>query len=182
MLRRLHRIGQGSISADQGLIALGAVLHGAAATDVTPAPPQLAVNAFSWDTYLQSSQPAFFSEMAPAPVEPELALLGARRAGQSSAGRSRQTAAGSVADPAAVREQVKREVAAAILQVGGAPGRKHALSLLAGQAHGAEEVAACCQPASMLHPPRPNPVICLQMRSGAGICRRRGRASHVRRA
>lgn len=122
VLRRLHRIGQGSISADQGLLALHAVLQGAGATAASPALPQLAVNAFLWDTYLQSSQPAFFSEMASAPAEPELALLGARPAGQAVAGqRRRATAAPAVADPGAVREQVHREVAAAILQVRSQP-------------------------------------------------------------
>ena len=121
VLRRLQRIGQGSISADQGLLSLAAVLRGGSAAGAVPALPLLAVNAFLWDTYLKSSQPAFFAEMAPELVPAQLAGAGARTA---AAGAGRPAAAGqaAAADPAAVREQVKREVAAAILQVGGFPG------------------------------------------------------------
>lgn len=115
MLRRLQRIGQGSIRADQGLLALAAVLRGVAASIGNPALPQLAVNAFLWDTYLKSSQPAFFAEMAPE-VAPAQQPAG-KRAAATAAGGSRRAAAAAAADPAAVQEQVKREVAAAILQV-----------------------------------------------------------------
>lgn len=109
VLRRLLRIGQGSITAEQGLVALSAVLRGSAASGVAPTLPQVAVNAFVWDTYLKSSQPAFFAEMAP-----ELATS----SGPAVAARlGRPAAAAPAVDPAAIREQVKREVAAAILQV-----------------------------------------------------------------
>lgn len=120
VLRRLHRIGQGSITADQGMLALAAALHGAAATAAASALPQLAVNAFLWDTYLKSSQPSFFAEMAP---EEAPGQLGTRRVmvapDTGARGGKRAAAAPAAVDPAVVREQVKREVAAAILQVGG---------------------------------------------------------------
>jgi hypothetical protein len=117
VLRRLQRIGQGSISADQGLLALAAVLRGGSAAGTVPSLPQLAVNAFLWDIYLKSSQPSFFAEMAPELVPAQLAPVDAKKA---AAGAGRLAAAGpaAAAGSAAVREQVKREVAAAILQVG----------------------------------------------------------------
>lgn len=178
VLRRLHRIGQGIISADQGLLALAAALQGAAATAAAPALPQLAVNAFLWDTYLRSSQPAIFAEMAPARAEPELALLGARPASQASASRRRQAAA-VAADPAAVREQVQREVAAAILQVGSQPGSKHATA-----AHGLARVwswAFSAIPCPLVAH-RFGPFIFFCPTAGGGLCRRRGGAPHVCRA
>ena len=116
VLRRLTRIGQGSITADQGLLALAATLRGAAATAAAPALPQLAANAFIWDTYLKSSQPAFFAEMAPEALAAEAAQPTA--AGKKAAAARGAAAPAAAADPAVVREQVKREVAAAILQVG----------------------------------------------------------------
>lgn len=66
VLRRLNRIGQGAISAEQGLLSLTAILQGAAATATAPQLPQLAVNGFIWDTYLKPGQPApaFFAEFA----------------------------------------------------------------------------------------------------------------------
>ena len=119
VLRRLNRIGQGSITADQGLLALAASLRGAAATAGTPALPQLAVNAFIWDTYLKSSQPAFFAEMAPeAPAAAAGLPAAVGKKAAAAAGRG-AAAPAAAADPAVVREQVKREVAAAILQVSG---------------------------------------------------------------
>lgn len=117
VLRRLNRIGQGSITADQGLLALAASLRGAAATAGSPALPQLAVNAFIWGTYLKSSQPSFFAEMAPEAL-PAAAHQPAAP-GKKAAAAGRGAASPAAADPEAVREQVKREVAAAILQVGG---------------------------------------------------------------
>lgn len=116
VLRRLIRIGQGSISADQGLLALAATLRGAAATAAAPALPQLAVNAFIWDIYLKSSQPAFFAEVAPEALA--AAAAQPTTAGKKAAAARGATAPAAAADPAAVREQVKCEVAAAILQVG----------------------------------------------------------------
>lgn len=115
VLRRLQRIGQGSISADQGLLALAAVLRGAAATAAAPALPQLAVNAFLWDTYLRSSQPAFFAELAPERLAPAQQQAQQHGAAVSTPG-ARPAAA---LDPAAVREQVKSQVAAAIVQASG---------------------------------------------------------------
>lgn len=115
VLRRLHRIGQGSISADQGLLSLAVILRGPAATAGAPALPQLAVNAFIWGTYLKSSQPAFFEAMAP---EQASLLQGSKKVVAAPSDIKRSVAAvASAADPAAVREQVKREVAAAIVQV-----------------------------------------------------------------
>ena len=124
VLRRLQRIGQGSITADQGLLALSAVLRGTGAAAAATALPQLAVNAFVWDTYLKNSSPAFFAEMAPelAPAQPDGISTEARAGAASSRKLAAATAAAAV-DPAAVREQVQQEVAAAIQQVvGGAVG------------------------------------------------------------
>lgn len=93
VLRRLQRIGQGSISADQGLLSLAAVLRGGSAAGAVPALPQLAVNAFLWDTYLMSSQPTFFAALAPELAPAQLAGAGARKAaggaGSGGGGRCR---------------------------------------------------------------------------------------------
>ena len=116
VLRRLQRIGQGSITAEQGLTALAAALRGAAAT-AAPSLPQLAVNAFLWSTYLQAGAPPFFAELAPEAEAAPAALAPGGTRGAAAAGGAKPAAASAmVADPAAVREQVKREVAAAIQQ------------------------------------------------------------------
>lgn len=116
VLRRLQRIGQGSIAAEHGLLALAAVLRGGAAAAAAQQLPQLAVNAFLWDTYLKASQPAFFAEVAPELAPAQQGAAGKRAGAAAAAGGARKPAAAAT-DPAAVREQVKREVAAAILQV-----------------------------------------------------------------
>ena len=54
VLRRLDRIGQGAITAEQGLLSLNTLLRSASATVSAAKLPQLAVNAFIWDRYLQS--------------------------------------------------------------------------------------------------------------------------------
>ena len=123
VLKRLHRIGQGSITAEQGLLALGAALRGVGATRALVPLPQLAVNGFVWDTYLAgSSPPSVFADFAP--LAQELGAASAPQAGHPAARGAPRQAAGAVAsDPAAVKEQVKREVAAAVQQVvGGAVG------------------------------------------------------------
>lgn len=119
VLRRLQRIGQGSISADQGLLALAAVLCGAGAAATAPTLPQMAVNGFLWETYLKSSQPAFFAEMATeaAPAQQQ-APRGAAAAASGGSG-ARPAAAAAALDPAAMAEQVKSQVAAAIVQASG---------------------------------------------------------------
>lgn len=63
VLKRLHRIGQGVITAEQGLLALGTVLKSTKATAM-PSMPQLAVNDFAWQTYLKNGVPDFFTEFA----------------------------------------------------------------------------------------------------------------------
>jgi hypothetical protein len=66
VLRRLDRIGQGAITAEQGLLSLNTLLRSASATVSAAKLPQLAVNAFIWDRYLQSGGKAgastFFEE------------------------------------------------------------------------------------------------------------------------
>ena len=119
VLRRLQRIGQGSITAEQGLLALSILMRGTGAAAAATALPQLAVNAFVWDTYLKNSSPAFFAEMAPelAPSQPDATSTEVRAGVVGN--RKLAVAAAATVDPAAVREQVQREVAAAIQQVVG---------------------------------------------------------------
>lgn len=63
VLKRLDRIGQGAITAQKGLLALGSVLTCVQAI-TAPSLPQLAVNDFVWSTYLKNAVPEFFSEFA----------------------------------------------------------------------------------------------------------------------
>ncbi len=138
VLRRLNRIGQGSITANQGLLALAAALRGTAATAAAPALPQLAVNAFIWDTYLKSSQPPFFAEMASEALPVAAGQLAAA-GGKAAAAAGRAASAPAVAADPAVREQVKREVAAAILQVGVQVGWV-LVSMSSRQVHGCHDI------------------------------------------
>ena len=64
VLRRLNRIGQGAISAEQGLLSLNAILGVAPASAAAPQLPLLAVNGFLWGTYLKAGQPPLFDEFA----------------------------------------------------------------------------------------------------------------------
>jgi acyl carrier protein len=117
VLRRLARIGQGMITAEQGLLSLAAVLRAAGAT-AAPALPQLAVNDFIWGTYLKAAAPPFFAEFAPAGVAADGPPPAAGSVG--GAARGGAGAAKPSADPAALKGQVRSEVKAAILQVLGA--------------------------------------------------------------
>ena len=121
VLRRLQRIGQGSISADQGLLSLTIILRGPAAAHGVPALPQLAVNAFVWGTYLKGSQPQFFAEMALAHLPEHWAKI----AGVGGARRSAPAVTQAIVDPLAMRGLVKTEVLAAIVQVSKHLRRKH---------------------------------------------------------
>lgn len=115
VLRRLARIGQGMITAAQGLLALGITLRAAGAAAAAPALPQLVVNGFIWDTYLQSSHSPFFSEFAPGE---KVLVQGSSIVPAGGRRRKQAAAAGTPAalDPAAARPQVYREVTAAIVQ------------------------------------------------------------------
>lgn len=116
VLKRLDRIGQGSITAAQGLLSLLVILRGAAASAASPTLPQLAVNAFLWNVYLKASQPAFFAEMVPQHADQAVQLALGGKAGAAPRS-SRAAKPAGAADPASLREQVKGEVAAAIMQV-----------------------------------------------------------------
>lgn len=116
VLRRLARIGQGSITAGQGLLALGALLRGAAAATASPPLPQVAVNAFIWETYLEEEHFSFFAEFAP----PKSPVKRGSRGAQ--AGLARQEGGAAAVDATAIREQVHREVAATIEQARGGLG------------------------------------------------------------
>ena len=117
VLKRLHRIGQGSITAEQGLLSLACILRCTAGGAAAAPMPLLAVNAFLWEAYLKSSQPAFFSEFAAAQEQVLEGDTAARRAAARRAAGAAGRAASGPADPQVIREQVQREVAAAIQQV-----------------------------------------------------------------
>jgi hypothetical protein len=59
VLRRLERIGQGMITAEQGLSSLNSILslHGGLQTS-----PVISVNGFVWPTYLKNESSDIFSE------------------------------------------------------------------------------------------------------------------------
>lgn len=63
VLRRLERIGQGMITADQGLASLGCILRLSTGSLMQPY-PLLAVNSFDWATYLKDKVPPIFSEFS----------------------------------------------------------------------------------------------------------------------
>ena len=121
VLRRLIRIGQGMISAEQGLLSLHAILKSTAATARPALTAQVAVNDFLWKTYLKENSHPFFAEFEVAEKDAELSMSGATK--QSAAALSskattttKSTTAAST-DPATVRQQVHSEVKAAIVQV-----------------------------------------------------------------
>ena len=110
VLQRLVRIGQGLISADQGLLSLALILRTATARSAAAALPQLAVNGFLWDTYLKAAAPPFFAEFASQAAEAQ-----GRLPAPSAAAAAKKAAPAT--DPAAIKEHVHTEVKAAILQV-----------------------------------------------------------------
>lgn len=67
VLRRLDRIGQGCITAQQGLLSLAALLRTSGAAAGAAALPQLAVNGFLWGRYLSKGVPPFFEEFVSQP-------------------------------------------------------------------------------------------------------------------
>lgn len=130
VLKRLTRIGQGLISAEQGLAALGAALRAVPAGGRFAASllPQLVVNGFLWGTYLKNSQSPFFTEHATKAEQLENGADASVGGGRAKGGSTKR-AAGAVSsaattvaalDPAALRVQVHSEVAGAIMQVLGA--------------------------------------------------------------
>ena len=58
VLRRLERIGQGMITAEQGLSSLERIL----CLDQLAYSPVVAVNKFEWSKYLTDASPSMFSE------------------------------------------------------------------------------------------------------------------------
>ena len=119
VLRRLNRIGQGMITAEQGLLSLNAILSTAAAT-AGPPMSQIAVNDFLWATYLKDNCHQFFSEFEPTKVIMEtdtFVSATTKLPGGASTANKAVRKAGGAADPTALRQQVHSEVKAAILQV-----------------------------------------------------------------
>jgi len=119
VLRRLNRIGQGKITAEQGLNSLNAILRGVSAT-TAPLMVQVAVNDFLWGTYLKENCPPFFAEfelLKSTEDQATLSIFGGAR-GRSAADKQPKGASKPASsDPAALRQQVHSEVKAAIVQV-----------------------------------------------------------------
>lgn len=124
VLKRLDRIGQGAISAEQGMLALGASLRAVHAV------PQIAVNAFSWDTYLapwtgpeqaRGPVPTMYAEFEASAPPALVAPIGAAAGGRRKRGvDANKGGAGTAApDAAALRAQVAATVAAAAAEVVG---------------------------------------------------------------
>jgi NADPH:quinone reductase-like Zn-dependent oxidoreductase/acyl carrier protein len=118
VLRRLNRIGQGMITAEQGLLSLNAILRCASAT-AAPSIAQVAVNDFLWSAYLKESCSPFFAEFEPEKTIEDQSTLSVFGAGNRSAAvkQAKGASKSSASDPAALRQQVHSEVKAAILQV-----------------------------------------------------------------
>ena len=114
VLNRLNRIGQGMITAEQGLVALSAILRGPKALGHVQ--PQLTVNDFLWSTYLKNSCAPQFQNFAPmSSYTTEVDVVSVKGRGQFNNGMS--TRRDPVASPAAIRESVHHEVTDAIVQV-----------------------------------------------------------------
>ncbi len=119
VLKRLNRIGQGMITAEQGLLSLNAILRCASAT-AAPSMAQVAVNDFLWAAYLKESCPPFFAEFKPeisTEDQSTLPLFDGAKGRSIAAKQAKGAAKSSASDPAALRQQVHSEVRAAILQV-----------------------------------------------------------------
>ena len=108
VLRRLQRIGQGSISADQGLATLSILLGGVN----THVQPVFTVNDFDWSTYLKSSCPPVFEEFK---SDKPVAADEAHSKMPKKKGKSKSDAQHS-ASPT-IRESVHQQVESAIVQV-----------------------------------------------------------------
>ena len=117
VLKRLDRIGQGAITAEQGLLALASALRAPPAR----LPAQLAVNAFDWSKYLEQFAPAVpaFYEAFAAPKAPDAVDVVAGVKAKSLAKKAPTTIASSAADPEAIKAQVTATVAAAAAEVVG---------------------------------------------------------------
>jgi acyl carrier protein len=119
VLRRLNRIGQGMITAEQGLLSLNAILRVASAT-AAPLMVQVAVNDFLWGTYLKDNCPPFFAEFELEKTTEDqstLPLFGGANSRSAPGKQAKGASKPSSSDPVALRQQVHSVVKAAIVQV-----------------------------------------------------------------